>query len=110
MTRFLVDAQLPPALARWLEKTGHHAQHVDDVGLARASDRDIWDYAIKTGAAVITKDEGFAQRKALELTGPVVIWIRLPNTRKAYLLAWFEKTLPALEAALLRGETLIEIV
>lgn len=110
MTRFLVDAQLPPALARWLEKAGHHAQHVADIGLAQSSDRDIWDYAVRAGAAVITKDEDFAQRKALEQNGPVVIWIRLPNTRKAYLLSWFEKTLPAIEAAVARGETLIEIV
>jgi predicted nuclease of predicted toxin-antitoxin system len=59
---------------------------------------------------VITKDEDFAQRKILEQNGPVVIWIRLPNTRKAHLLNWFEKSLPAIEAALARGETLIEVV
>jgi predicted nuclease of predicted toxin-antitoxin system len=110
VTRFLVDAQLPPALARWLEKAGHHAQHVADIGLAQASDRDIWDRAIGAGAVIITKDEDFAQRKALEQNGPVVIWIRLPNTRKTYLLGWFERTLPTIEAALARGETLIEVV
>jgi predicted nuclease of predicted toxin-antitoxin system len=32
--RFLVDAQLPPALARWLAEKGHDARHVADVGLA----------------------------------------------------------------------------
>ena len=26
--RFLVDAQLSPALARWLTEKGHHAEHV----------------------------------------------------------------------------------
>jgi len=40
--RFVVDAQLPPALARWLAGCGHRAEHVDDVGLASASDSDVW--------------------------------------------------------------------
>jgi predicted nuclease of predicted toxin-antitoxin system len=93
-----------------LEKAGHHAQHVAEIGLATASDTDIWDCAIGAGAVIITKDEDFAQRKALEQNGPVVIWIRLPNTRKAYLLGWFERTLPTIESALARGETLIEVV
>jgi len=31
--RFLVDAQLPPALARTLEAGGHEAEHVADIGL-----------------------------------------------------------------------------
>ena len=30
---FLIDAQLPPALASWLIQQGHTAQHVDDLGL-----------------------------------------------------------------------------
>lgn len=110
MTRFLVDAQLPPALARWLTAQGHLAHHVVDLGLANASDRDIWDHASGVSAAVITKDEDFAQRKILDPSGPVVIWIRLRNTRKNELLSWFEKMLPAIEDALTRGETLIEVV
>lgn len=31
--RFLVDAQLPPALARWLAAQGHEAEHVGDIGM-----------------------------------------------------------------------------
>jgi len=30
--KFIVDAQLPPALARWLCEQGHQAEHVQDVG------------------------------------------------------------------------------
>ena len=28
--RFVIDAQLPPALARWLAAQGHEAEHVGD--------------------------------------------------------------------------------
>jgi len=40
--RLLVDAQLPPALARWLTAQGHEAQHVFDVELTNAPDGAIW--------------------------------------------------------------------
>jgi predicted nuclease of predicted toxin-antitoxin system len=107
--RFLVDAQLPPALVRWLADKGHEAEHVADRQMQAASDTAIWDYALTTSAAVITKDEDFAQRKVLTMAGPVVVWIRLPNTRRSELLQWFETVMPQILAALERGETLVEV-
>ncbi len=106
--RFLVDAQLPPALARWLAE-GHEADHVGDLGMQAASDAVILNYALASSSAIITKDEDFAQRKVLADKGPVVVWIRLPNTRRRDLLAWFEAVLPDVLAALARSETLIEV-
>jgi predicted nuclease of predicted toxin-antitoxin system len=106
---FLVDAQLPPALARWLAAMGHAAEHVADRGMQAASDAAIWDYALQAGVTIVTKDEDFAQRKVLADNGPVVLWIRLPNTRRRDLLAWFEAVLPDVLAALERGETLVEV-
>ena len=40
--RFLVDAQLPPVLARRLRGLGHEAEHVYDIGMQAATDRAIW--------------------------------------------------------------------
>jgi predicted nuclease of predicted toxin-antitoxin system len=108
--RFLVDAQLPPALARWLAAQGHEAEHVGDCGLSQATDQAIWDYASRVGAVIVTKDEDFAQRKVIEGNGPKVVWIRLSNTRRSELLAWFEKALPRLVDAFERGEALVELV
>ena len=48
--RFVVDAQLPPALARRLEALGHTAEHVADRGMAAASDNAIRDYAASVGS------------------------------------------------------------
>ena len=59
---FLVDAQLPPGLARWLAHEGHSAQHVNDVGLAGAEDSVIWNHALGVDAIIVTKDEDFAER------------------------------------------------
>jgi len=108
--RFLVDAQLPPALARWLEAAGHRAEHVSDVGLANAKDQAIWDFASANDAIIVSKDEDFAQLKFLKSEGPALVWVRLPNSRKRELLDWFEQMLPEILAALERGESLVELV
>jgi predicted nuclease of predicted toxin-antitoxin system len=107
--RFLVDAQLPPALARWLREHGHPAEHVADRGMAAADDREIWSYALAVGAIVVTKDEDFARRRVSASHGPSIVWIRLGNTRRRELLAWFELQLPAVLERLALGESLVEI-
>ncbi len=107
--RFLVDAQLPPALARWLASRGHDAEHVADRGLAAADDRTIWRHAAATGAILVTKDEDFAVIRTLEDEGPPVLWIRLGNTRRREFLRWFERILPTALSALERGDSLVEL-
>ena len=107
--RFLVDAQLPPALPRWLVSRGHEAEHVFDRGLTSADDRTIRRDAESTGSILVTKDEDFALLKAIEPEGPVVVWIRLGNTRRQELLRWFERMLPVVMAAIERGDSLIEV-
>jgi len=59
--RFLIDAQLPPALARLLEEHGHVAEHVTEIGPADAPDRDLWQYALEHDAVLVTKDEDFGR-------------------------------------------------
>jgi predicted nuclease of predicted toxin-antitoxin system len=106
--RFLVDAQLPPALARQIESFGHSAEHVADCGLAAAADDAIRGYAAKAGAVIVTKDEDFVVRRVLQ-GGPAVVWVRIGNTRRGELLRRFEADFPAVVAALARGETLVEL-
>ncbi|MFE3446640.1 DUF5615 family PIN-like protein [Nocardia sp. NPDC059180] len=45
--RFVVDAQLPPAVARVLAEDGHDAVHVCDIGLLSAPDIEIWAEALR---------------------------------------------------------------
>ena len=60
--RFLVDNQLPAALARWLNSVGVDCEHVLEAGLAQATDSQIWRYAAEHGMVVIGKDEDFFHR------------------------------------------------
>jgi predicted nuclease of predicted toxin-antitoxin system len=72
--RFVVDAQLPPVLVRFLISAGHQADHVADVGLAAASDGEIWRCAQECGATIITKDEDFLSLRALRSDGLAIVW------------------------------------
>ena len=107
--RFLVDAQLPPALARWLVAAGHTAEHAADVGLAAASDEEIWTLAWASGAVVVTKDQDFAWMVALRDQGPQVLWVRLGNCSRRALLHAFERLEPEFIRALESGERILEI-
>lgn len=107
--RFLVDAQLPPALARMLAAKGFEAEHVYDIELGEAEDHRIWVYAKQTHAIIITKDEDFVILASFDPNGPPIVWVRLGNTTKQALLAWFEPLLPAIVAALTEGNKLVEL-
>lgn len=107
--RFLVDAQLPVALARWLSHAGHPSEHVMDCGLLEAGDSQIWQFAANAGLAIITKDEDFALRRNVSSSGPTIVWVRKGNVRNAELLAWFADALPVLMDALQRDEITVEL-
>jgi predicted nuclease of predicted toxin-antitoxin system len=96
--RFLIDAQLPPALARLLREHGHEADHVTDIGPGNAPDQDLWRYALGNEAVVVTKDEDFSSMIARGGETPAVVWVRIGNTRRPVLLAWHRGLRPAMPA------------
>lgn len=109
MARFLIDAQLPPALAHLLRDKGHSADHVSDLGLGAAPDRQIWDYALANAAILVTKDEDFADLVSLGREPPTIAWVRVGNTRKLPLLTWFEPLIENVLELAEAGEKLIEL-
>ena len=50
-----------------------------DIGMARASDREIWDHARDSGFVIASKDNDFQQMSFLFGAPPKVIWIRRGN-------------------------------
>ena len=108
--KFLVDAPLPPALARWLHEKGHEAQAVREVGLREADDTLIWNRALQMDAAIITKDEDFATRSQRAASGPVIVWLRVGNTSNRALRLWLEPRLPGVVQLVSQGSRLVEVV
>src|SRR5689334_2904514 len=108
--KFLVDAQLPLALARAIRATGHECEHVADAGLLGADDQPIWKYATAQNSVVVTKDEDFSILRAVKTSGPPVVWLRLGNCSNHALLTWFMPLFADIVARLEQGEGLIEVV
>jgi predicted nuclease of predicted toxin-antitoxin system len=106
---FLIDAQLPPALAQWLREAGYPAQAVREVGLREAEDGSIWAHALKTSAIIITKDEDFALRAHQDARGPVVVWLRIGNTSNRALREWFMPQIPKIVELIEQGNRLVEL-
>jgi predicted nuclease of predicted toxin-antitoxin system len=79
--KFLVDAQLPPGLCRWLKARGHEAEHVFDLGLGAATDAAIAGRAAANGAALVSKDQDFLALGGAEK--PRVLWLRCGNIANA---------------------------
>ncbi len=107
--RFLVDAQLPPALARWLQAQGHEAKAVREVGLREANDSAIWAFAEQGAWIVVTKDDDFAERALRHQGGPQVIWLRIGNCVNRVLFDWIEPLFPSLLGEIAAGQPLVEV-
>ena len=106
--RFIIDAQLPPGLARWLTAEGYSSDHVNDLGIGPATDSRFEAEARRLQAVIWSKDVDFAQRARLR-PGLQVVWLRLGNTTNAALREQLAPRLETVAAALAAGETLVEI-
>ena len=105
--RFLVDAQLPPALARWLAAQGHKAEHVGEVGLLAAPDAAIAARAERTGAVLVSKDEDFLLLRLPDRFP--LLWLRCGNATNRALTAWLEPRWSQVEEHLANGDRLVEV-
>lgn len=104
--RFLIDAQLPPALCGWLRERGHQAEHVFEIGLVAASDVEIAARAEVDGAVLVSKDEDFVTLRLPDRFA--FLWLRCGNATNRALVAWLELRWAQIEALLEAGERFIE--
>jgi len=82
--RFLIDANLPRATVEVLQRLGHEVEFARDIGLAAAADERIAIQALKTNAAILTRDLDFADIRRYppdQYHGIVVL--RLPDSAVA---------------------------
>ncbi|TQF38221.1 hypothetical protein UNPF46_16990 [Bradyrhizobium sp. UNPF46] len=107
---YLIDAQLPPALAEAMRRAGYDAAHVAEFGMANALDRVIWNEAISRSAVLVTKDRDFSLLRTAKRQGPIVLWMRVGNIDNRVLIRQFLAATPQIVEAVARGEAVIEFV
>ncbi|MEP6999710.1 MAG: DUF5615 family PIN-like protein [bacterium] len=106
-----VDAQLPPALARWLAVDfSVDAHHVADLDLLDADDLVIFRAAGTTRTSVIvTKDEDYLRLLDQHGAPPQIVWITCGNIRNADLHALISAAWPRVSELLDANEPLVEV-
>jgi predicted nuclease of predicted toxin-antitoxin system len=107
--RFLVDTNLPPALAEWLVSEGYEALHTRDLGMAAAKDREIWAEALASGSCIVTKDEDFVLLRAGKGEGPSIVWVRIGNAVRKVIIQRLAAAWPAVMTRLEQGDNVVEI-
>lgn len=104
--KFLIDAQLPPALCMWLRERNHGATHVADLAMAGATDDAIAAHAPQSELILISKDEDFVTLRLPDRFA--LVWLRCGNASNSALLAWFDRRWGQIDALLSGGERLVE--
>lgn len=105
--KFLVDNQLPAALARWLAARGEDAVHVLDLALDTTPDVEIWSRASTDGRIVVSKDEDFFHLANRDCDAGRLLWVRMGNCRTPALLARFERAWPGIEQSFSAGHRIV---
>jgi predicted nuclease of predicted toxin-antitoxin system len=105
-----LDNHLSPALAKWIESEfGEGCSQVRDLGLARASDPEIFSRAKEAARILITKDRDFAELVTRLGPPPAIVLLAVGNTSTAFvrekLGAQLRQALSLIEA----GEPIVEI-
>ncbi len=106
----IVDAQLSPKLAAWIEEIfSVRAIPVRDIDLRDSSDETIYKKAYELSAVMLTKDIDFLKLQDRLGSPPQVVWIRCGNTSNFRMEEILIQTFPNTLKLLQSGERFVEI-
>jgi predicted nuclease of predicted toxin-antitoxin system len=89
----LFDENLSSRLVGVLADEFPNSSHVNMVGLASATDLEIWAYANEHDFTVISKDDDFRSLSLVNGAPPKVIWPRIGNASTAGIEAFIRSAL-----------------
>lgn len=105
-----IDAQLSPAIAKWIEANfSVAAVAVRELNLRDAKDIEIFRAAGEADAVVLTKDADFPHLLSQHGPPPKILWLTCGNTSKSELQSILTRALPNALALLEAGEDLVQI-
>jgi predicted nuclease of predicted toxin-antitoxin system len=106
--KFLVDMALSPKTAQFLRESGYEAIRANEIGLARAKDMEIMEYAADNDMVVVTADLDFGEILAYtKRNKPSMIIFRLRNPSPDHVNSLLSSILQRIEEPLEKGSIII---
>jgi predicted nuclease of predicted toxin-antitoxin system len=84
--KLLFDQNVSFKICRYIEDVFPGSTQVRLLGLDRADDRTIWDYAQANGFTLVSHDADFAEMAVLFGPPPKVVWLRVGNCSTSMLI------------------------
>lgn len=102
--KFLLDANIPPSLARVLEERGHDVLLCSSLPAAHLTrDGVLNEISLREQRVVVTKDTDFWHSLVLQGRPWKLLLVRTGNIRLRDFVEWFRQKLPEAEAVLSAG-------
>lgn len=95
--KLLFDQNISYRMVERLDRAFPDSNHVRLLGLDRASDEEIWNYARKHEFLIVTQDSDFYEMSLLYGFPPKIIWLRCGNTSTSSVQILLEKHTPAIQ-------------
>ena len=107
--KFLVDNALSPHLAVGLRAAGHDVVHLRDIGLASASDAEVFQIALADSRVIVSEDTDFGTLLALRnAVKPSVLLFRgIQDRSAANLLSLLQTNIAAVTGDLDAGAVVV---
>jgi predicted nuclease of predicted toxin-antitoxin system len=106
--RFLADIGIAPRIVDWLHGKGHEARHLNEEGLHRLPDPEIFQKAARERSILLTFDLDFPEIVALSGSAEVsVVLFRLDNTCVDFVISRLAAVLEASGSMLESGVIII---
>jgi len=77
--KLLIDHNLSPKLVKRLADVYPFSQHVSELGMSEAMDKEVWEYARQHDFLIVTRDADFNEYQLMVGFPPKIIWIRRGN-------------------------------
>jgi len=92
--KFIIDAQLPFALSKYLEQKGFDVIHTDDLPNKEfTTDNEIREISVKENRIVITKDSDFLDSFYVNSVPPKLLLISTGNIKNKTLIRLFDSNM-----------------
>ncbi len=84
--KLLLDENLSRRVIPFLQSAFPNSSQVVLLGMESATDAEVWRYAKENNFVIVTRDSDFHERSLIEGYPPQVIWLKIPNRSKTFML------------------------